>query len=628
MADVFVSYKAEDRRRVKPLVEALEADGLSVWWDGYVGGGDEWREAIQQQLDEAKCVLVIWSKRSIGLEGHFVRDEATRAQRRHVYVPIRIDKVDPPLGFGETQAIALGGWTGSRSDQRYQSVLETVRSLVSGAPRSGRSRAARPIVDRRLILGGGVVAVAAALAGGWFALRPKAAAPPNRIAVLPFVNLSGDPSQAYFSDGIAEELRSSLSKVGLQVIGRTSSDAVKNIDTKAAAAKLGVANILMGSVRRSPSTIRIDAQLVSASDGVERWAQSYDRAPGDAIKIQTDIAQSVAEALSVALGQGGHSVLTLGSTTNVAAQDLVLRVIHDPSDSPAPIERKLAFLETAISLDPNYAEAYARKAQWLMIKVVAQAPTAESSRRGLAEALAVANRAIGIAPKMAFGYAVRAKIYRVQLQIGLALADASRAAALPGENAVVLEGYADLLSTIGQFQGALRLIQRAMSLDPLSVDPYAHLARTLYFARRYPEAADNARHSLELAPDQTTLRSFLCLALLAQGKFAEAEAEYRKLDPANFWRLTGEAVIAIRTGQRSQALDKLKKLERRWGDSDHYQYSTIYAQLGQTEDALKELELAWQARDPGLSLLRVDPFLDPIHRDPRFAALERKLGFP
>ena len=97
MADVFVSYKAEDRRRVKLLVDALEADGLSVWWDAQVGGGDDWRNAIQQQLDAAKCVVVAWSKRSIGPQGKFVRDEASRAERRHVYLPIRIDKVDPPL---------------------------------------------------------------------------------------------------------------------------------------------------------------------------------------------------------------------------------------------------------------------------------------------------------------------------------------------------------------------------------------------------------------------------------------------------------------------------------------------------------------------------------------------------
>ena len=155
-------------------------------------------------------------------------------------------------------------------------------------------------------------------------VRGKAKAA-TRIAVMPFANLSGDPAQAYFSDGIAEELRGALSRIGLEVIGRTSSDAVRELDAKKAADKLGVAHILTGSVRRSPETIRIGAQLVGGDDGVERWAQSYDRAPGDTIKIQTDIAASVAEALSVALGMAARAALTLGGTSDSAAQDLFLK---------------------------------------------------------------------------------------------------------------------------------------------------------------------------------------------------------------------------------------------------------------------------------------------------------------
>src|SRR5438874_1926413 len=105
MAEVFVSYKGEDRSRVRPLVEALEQESLSVWWDARVGGGEDWRDIIAEQLDAARCVIVIWSKRSTGREGRFVRDEATRAQRKRLYLPVTIDRVEPPLGFGETQAL-------------------------------------------------------------------------------------------------------------------------------------------------------------------------------------------------------------------------------------------------------------------------------------------------------------------------------------------------------------------------------------------------------------------------------------------------------------------------------------------------------------------------------------------
>lgn len=113
MSDVFVSYKAEDRARVAPLVEALRSDGFSVWWDAQIAAGSEWRQDIQQELDRAKCVVVVWSRRSAGPEGRFVRDEANRAQRRGTYLPIRIDNVEPPLGFGELHALNLKGWNGS-----------------------------------------------------------------------------------------------------------------------------------------------------------------------------------------------------------------------------------------------------------------------------------------------------------------------------------------------------------------------------------------------------------------------------------------------------------------------------------------------------------------------------------
>ena len=116
MSEVFLSYKAEDRARLKPLVTALEADGCHVWWDAHIGGGGDWREEIQEHLDGAHCVIVAWSERSVGHDGRFVRDEATRALRRDAYIAICIDPVEPPLGFGELQAIPLQGWKGNRKD--------------------------------------------------------------------------------------------------------------------------------------------------------------------------------------------------------------------------------------------------------------------------------------------------------------------------------------------------------------------------------------------------------------------------------------------------------------------------------------------------------------------------------
>src|SRR4051812_11399679 len=212
MSGVFVSYKAEDRRRGAPLVEALEADGPAVWWGAQIGGGGSWRGMIEAEIDRAACVLVVWSKRSVGPDGKFVRDEATRAQRRGVYLPVLIDSVEPPLGFGEVQTLPLIGWRGSRSDRRYEALVNAVRAIVGTTPQASL-RAATPDfkVDRRVALGGGLAALGATVIAGWVALTPKTVS--ESLAVLPFANLSGDPGQAYFSDGLAEELRTSLARL-------------------------------------------------------------------------------------------------------------------------------------------------------------------------------------------------------------------------------------------------------------------------------------------------------------------------------------------------------------------------------------------------------------------------------
>src|SRR5438045_1934152 len=159
MSDIFVSYKAEDQARVAPLVRGLESDGLSVWWDIQIAAGSEWREDIQEQLDAARCVIVIWSKRSVGPEGRFVRDEASRAQRRGTYLPVRIDEVEPPLGFGELHAIPMQRWNGQAADPCYRILLDAVRSVISGK----RPRIILPIKPGRFsrrtaLVGGGAVA--------------------------------------------------------------------------------------------------------------------------------------------------------------------------------------------------------------------------------------------------------------------------------------------------------------------------------------------------------------------------------------------------------------------------------------------------------------------------------------
>jgi len=631
-ADVFLSYKAEDRRRVEPLVAALEAEGFSVWWDAHIGGGTHWREDIQDHLDAAKCVIVAWTKRSVGHDGAFVRDEATRAQKRGTYLPVRLEAVEPPLGFGEVQALSLHGWKGDRTDPRFRAVADAVRSRITGKDVAhDPAHFAEPRVSRRAVVAGGagVAAVAVAGAGGWLLLKPSAANA-KRIAVLPFANLSNDPEQAYFSEGVAEELRTALSRIGMQVIGRASSDAVKDLDTEAAASKLGVANILTGSVRRSPDTIRVNAQLVSGSDGVERWAQTYDRAPGDAIKIQADIAANVAQALSIALGQAGRAALTLGGTADSVAQDFILqsRKLTNEASGAEAIGKSIALANEAIARDPGYATAYVEKADALARLAQNYPSTPAEAANQLAEGDAAARRAIALAPRLGSAYAALANIEGSRLQFANVLPQIKQALALSPEDPVVLAESAFDLTYFGDATEALRVADRFIALDPLNARAYDRKSRALTVLRRYPQAIEVGRRGLQLAPNRFNIHILIGDSLTLSGQYAAARAEYQAMPADDVFRLTGEAIVAARTGDATAAERTMARLKQLYGVNPSYQYSQINVQLGNVDGAFAELDNAIQVKDAGLTSLKTDPFLDPIRNDRRYAALLKRLNFP
>jgi len=632
MSKVFVSYKAEDRRRIEPLVRALQADGYSVWWDQHIGTGDEWRQTIERELDSAKCVLVVWSKRSVGPDGNFVRDEASRAQKRRVYVPVLIDAVNPPLGFGESQAASLRGWKGDRSDPNYQAVLSGVRR-IAGAGTQPKSRDADqvPVSRRAVVATGAMTAVAIAGAGGWVLLKPSRSSGAQSIAVLPFANLSGDPGQAYFSDGIAEELRNALARLaGLKVVGRTSSEAVRDEDAATAAKKLGVANILTGSVRQSPSTIRISAQLVDGGNGIEKWSENYDRAPGDAIKIQTDIAEKVATALSATLGAAARTAVTIGGTQNADAQRLVIQsgAIVDNSFSKESVEHGLLLLDKAIQIDPNYAAAYARKAALTIAYGNRFSEDALQLAQTRADAARLASTAVGIAPDFPEAHFALATIYSSNLQVAAGYREIKRAIQLAPGNAFMLTRYANFAGGIGHGDEALRAVNKAIALDPLNKAAYNERLRVLYRARRYGDVAEFAENLKRQAPQMFDAPEPVGNALVMLKRYREAQAYYSQMAP-DFWaRLTGEAVILARMGDREGAERKIDALQRANGDAASYQYGEIYAQLGDFDRAFENLDHGFEIKDAGLFGLKVDGLVDPIRSDPRFAALLRKMNFP
>lgn len=633
MSDVFVSYKAEDRRRVQPLVHALQAEGLSVWWDEHIGVGDAWRETIERQLNEAKSVVVVWSKRSVGPEGGFVREEATRAQKRGVYVPILIDAVMPPLGFGESQATSLKNWHGDRADPHYRAFLDAIQRICGCVP-SASSQATRrgPALTRRTAIAGGAVAAAAvAGVGGWTILRGGSSSSSDSIAVLPFQNLSGDPAQAYFSSGIAEEIRSALSRIaGLKVAGSTSSEAVRNDDAKTVATKLAVSNILTGSVRQSASLIRITAELIDGSTGLDKWSQSYDRSPGDAIKIQTDIAANVASALSAALGQAARTAISVGGTTNAAAHDLYLkaRAQYRGDDSEASFRKALGLLESATTLDPKFADAVSLKATVLTNLNGYYLSASERFEPGFVQAAAIAREAISLAPALASAHLALATCTLWQLNIGGAAPEFERGHSLAGGDVDDLLAYADFVSILDKQDETIRLAREAQSRDPLNSGAFGEEAGAHFSVGRFDEAVAAFRKALTLAPNRQLVRAYLAISLMETGKVDEALGLLRQL-PANYlFRLVGEAIVYGRQGNRTASDAALKQAQAVNGDAAHYQYADIHAQRGEVDEAFASLERAWSFRDPGLAIMKRDPFLRPIRSDPRFASFLKRMNFP
>lgn len=629
-SNVFISYKAEDRQRLVPLVAALEAEGFSVWWDARIGGGANWRQEIERHLDAASCVIVAWSKRSVGPEGHFVRDEASRALKLGTYLPVLLDAVDPPLGFGEVQAISLLGWRGKSSNPGLIALLNAVRARLGGDQSHSRLlRVDRPPIARRAFVVGGIGLGALVAASGWLLLKPDTANA-KRIAVLPFANMSNDPEQDYFSDGIAEELRSALSRIGMEVIGRASSEAVKDLDAKAAAARLKVAQLLTGSVRRSPNMIRITAQLVDGKDGVERWAQSYDRAPGDAIKIQTDIAANVARALSIALGQEGRAALTLGGTTDSLAQDLVFRARERrvTASSPEQFDQALKLIDRAIARDPSYADAHVQRSMTLTTIAENYPTDAAHVARQLVQAEAAARRAAEIAPLLGAAHVALARIAYNRLDIVGLLQQTEKALALSPDDPDVLLDAATTMATLGRGVEGLRIADRLIALDGLNARAYARKSLVMFLLRRYPEAIEAVRQANSIAPGNSARFATAADSWLLLGQPEKAMAEYAKMPGDDYLRLTGEAIAAARARDRISAERRMALLRATYGASTSYQFAAIHAQLGDKDRAFAELNNALMLKDPGLVGLKTDAFLDPIRDDPRYATLVRKLGFP
>jgi serine/threonine-protein kinase len=413
----------------------------------------------------------------------------------------------------------------------------------------------------------------------------------------------------------------------LTVIGSSSSEAVRNDDAKTAAAKLGVANILTGSVRESPSTIRITAELIDGRTGADRWSQDYDRSPGDTIKIQTDIAANVASALKGALGLAARAALSVGGTQNADAQRLILQSAQIDSFSSVGLQHGLALINQAIAIDPNYAEAYARKARLLLVRMQRFSHSSAEAQSFLDEANVAADRALELAPMFPAAHAAKAAIYQNQYQTAAAKREYEKALSLAPEDPTALATYADFLASRAQMPEALRIADRLFAIEPLSSSPHALRAFLLFVARRYPDAVAEEQRIAREWPDRVVPLLY-AQALILVGRDKEAPQWLARSDPTSKIRLVVEGVLSARAGDVAGALAKKARLKQLYGDQASSSCASIDAQLGRKDEAFAELDRASALRAPGLGELWWNPWLEPLRSDPRYAALIRKMNLP
>ena len=675
---LFLSYASQDAQAAQKICEALRAAGIEVFLDqSELRGGDAWDQKIRREIHDCALFVPLISAHSDARhEGYFRREwklavdrTADMSDRVAFLVPVVIDdtsdaRADVPERFRQVQ------WTRLPGGETPPAFVERIKRLLSpelsqeptGTARVAARIAAAPTTPKpvpafwrwKAVLVATIAVLVVAL--GYLAVNrlvlskraaemgaaPGSAAqnasgsafnpPPHSIAVLPFADMSEKKDQEYFSDGLTEELLNSLAEInGLQVAARTSAFSFKgtNTDIATIARKLNVGAVLEGSVRRSANTLRITAQLINAVTGFHLWSKTYDRDLGDVLKLQTEIATSVASALKVTLLGDVAAKVELGGTSNPAAFDAYLRgakaysSLRDSKDLPAAIA---AYTE-AIRLDPHYALAFAGRSIALS-GVAGEAETPAAVREGYDKAQADARQALTLAPDLAQAHLASAFVSENgTLDFAQAGEAYERALALAPGNAQVLRYGGQFAVYMGHFDAGVAATRRAVVLDPLARNSHGALAQALYVARRYEEAVAAWAEVIRLDPEFKSSYAIRGLSFygLRDLERARASCETKR----DYWGSQQcLAVIYDKLSRHADAEAELAKLKAAEGDAAAYQYATIYAQWGNRAKALESLETAWRLRDPGLEMLKTDPLLDPIRQEPRFQAIERELKFP
>ncbi|HET7593340.1 MAG TPA: TIR domain-containing protein [Rhodanobacteraceae bacterium] len=579
MADVFVSYARADKARVAPLVAAIEAKGWSVWWDPEISPGQEFDDQIEAEIDAAKAVLVVWTPTSVA--SRWVRGEAREAAERNILVPVRFGQARLPMDVRAIHTTDLDDWG---EDARHSAMQECLRALAAMIASSSAAQSAKEAVETAQS-------------------RDEKKVARYSICVLPFANMSGQPEQEYFSDGITEDIITDLSKVSsLRIISRNSAFMYKgqNVDVPKVARELNVTHVLEGSVRKAGDRVRISAQLVDVEDNGHLWAERYDRDADDIFAIQDEISKAIVKALRLRLLPEEKKAIERRGTDSADAHNLYLMarqayVMGQEGDSHSA-QVIVRICGRATEIDPRYAEAWALMAlgyrQW------SEAGWSEAGRGGAStgDAMAAVERALALNPDLAEAHAVKAQILQLEDDLEGSRAEVATALSLDPESYEVNRSAARLHYQLRAFDRAIHCYEKTVSLMDADVNSAAMLV-SCYTAindkegiRRSAELAlKRAEAVLARDPNSSvaTAYSVDALAALGEGERAKARMERALLiDPDNWnMRYNFACMLSVQLKDKDAALAMLEPL-----------FTTVASSF-----------LRYAKADPDLELLCDDP---------------------
>jgi serine/threonine-protein kinase len=529
----------------------------------------------------------------------------------------------------------VGRCLAKNAGERFHSAHDLAFALKSTLTASTERQTEVPARSTRLRLAGVLAAVlVVVLASVFYYWRSQARAAIDSLAVLPFVNVGGDPNTEYLSDGITESLIDSLSQVpNLKVMSRSAVFRYKGKDgdARSAGREMGVRAVLTGRITQRGDTLVVSTELVNVDDNSALWGEQYNRKLSDALAVQQEIAQQISEKLRLRLNNEQKTLLVKHQTDNPEAYQLYLKGRYYAGQFTAEgLEKAFDFLHQAIAVDPNYALAYDGLAYAYQI----QEGVFVSPLEVMPKAKEAARKAIDLDETLAAAHVELATVYFwFDFDWPAAEREFQRALQLNPNYAPAHEFRGWYLESLGRVEEGLAEGRRAVELDPLSIENNSLLGWDLYFARRYDQSATQLRKCIDLQPAYWACHFYLSLTYQQQGQFSDAVTELVRARELNDQSAVPQAELAhayAMSGQTAKARQTLSEVlalaKTRYVDP--YELALVYAALGDKDEAFVRLGQAYTERSFNMINLKVDPEMDSLRSDQRFQDLLRRMNYP